>query len=55
MPNRPVRAVMYVTPKIIVNPFIHRDDALKTLGFEVEVLVPVWGRVGPPTPFGSSR
>ncbi len=50
VPNRPVRAVMYVTPKIIVNPFMHRDDALKSLGFEVEVLVPVWGRGWPADP-----
>lgn len=50
VPNRPVRAVMYVTPKIIVNPFSHRDDALKDLGLEFEVLVPVWGRGWPADP-----
>lgn len=50
VPNRPVRAVMYVTPKIIINPFAHRDDALKNLGLEFEVLVPVWGRGWPADP-----
>jgi len=49
-PNRPVRAVMYVTPKIIFNPFFRRDDALRSLGFEFEVLVPVWGRGWPADP-----
>jgi len=50
VPNRPVRAVMYVTPKIIFNPFIHRDDALEYVGFEFEVLLPVWGRGWPADP-----
>lgn len=45
VPNRPVRAVMYVAPKIIINPFVHGSEALDLLGFEFEVLVPVWGRV----------
>jgi hypothetical protein len=41
---------MYVTPKIILNPFIHRDDALENVGFEFEVLLPVWGRSWPADP-----
>lgn len=50
VPNRPVRAVMYVTPKIIFNPFVRREDALKNLALEFEVLVPVWGRGWPADP-----
>lgn len=50
VPNRPVRAVMYVQPKIILNPFVKRDNALKDLGFEAEVLIPVWGRGWPADP-----
>lgn len=50
VPNRPVRAVMYVTPKILFNPFFRRDDALEDLGLEFEVLLPVWGRGWPADP-----
>ena len=50
VPNRPVRAVMYVQPKIIFNPFTKRDDALGSLGFEAAVLIPVWGRGWPAAP-----
>lgn len=50
VPNRPVRAVMYFTPKIIFNPFVRREDALKNLALEFEVLVPVWGRGWPADP-----
>jgi len=50
VPNRPVRAVMYVTPKILFNPFVRRDDALENVGFEFEVLIPVWGRGWPADP-----
>lgn len=50
VPNRPVRAVMYVTPKIIINPFSRHPDALDRLGIEFEVLLPVWGRGWPADP-----
>jgi len=50
VPNRPVRAVMYVTPKILFNPFFRRHDALENIGFEFEVLIPVWGRGWPADP-----
>ncbi len=50
VPNRPVRAVMYVTPKLIINPFARQADAINRLGIEVEVLLPVWGRGWPADP-----